>query len=194
MIPFLLALLIANQPAIDLLNQMADRYAKAPGIQWTMESVVYSPVFEETETTPVKFAFNPPDTFFFQSAQEEIIGIADTVWVMSKRHRQIQKKIADSYLMPTDLIINWDARYDLDNFRQGKNDFTFELAGHDGIIPDGVMIITDKNNRLKKISYKDSSGDEVTLTVRKERLKRSSDIDFFYKNVPSGYQLIDLTE
>lgn len=194
MIHILAAFVILNQPSDNTLNRMADRYAKAPGIQWTMESVVYSPTFEETETTPVKFVFNPPDTFFFQSAQEEVIGIADTVWVMSKRHKQIQKKITDSYFMPTDLIINWDARYDLDSVRREKDGTYFELAGHDGITPDNVTIVTDKNDRLKKLSYKDSSGDDVTLTVKKERLRRSPDIHFFYRNIPSGYQLIDLTE
>jgi len=112
MTAFILTLLVAaTTTGADLLNRMAERYSQASGFQWTLQSEVYSSVFEETETTPVEFAFNSPDTFYFKSEHEEVIGIADTVWIMSKRHKQIQKKISTAYIMPSDLIIGWSDRY-----------------------------------------------------------------------------------
>jgi hypothetical protein len=194
MIKFLILSLIISNPGESVLNKMADKYAAAPGIQWSMESKVFSPVFDETETTPVEFAFNAPDTFYFKSNQEEVLGIADTVWVMSKRHKQIQKKLSAAYVMPSDIIIGWSERYDLDDY-SSKNDLNmFVLTGKDGVSPSDVRLTTKVNNHLNSIFYKDSVGNDVTLTVKKEKLARSADINFFFKNIPKGYKLIDLTD
>jgi len=187
-------LFLINTPGDDLLNKTANRYARADGIQWSMESVVYSPVFEETETTPVQFNFNSPDTFYFKSPNEEVLGIADTVWVLSKKHKQIQKKLSDSYTSPIDLIVKWNSRYDLQSYRKDKDGASFNLVGHEGISPREVMIVTGKKGQLKKISYKDSSDNNVTMNVKKERLARSLSIDYFYNDVPKDYRLIDMTE
>jgi hypothetical protein len=194
MIQFLLVFLIATSPGEATLAKTASRYSAAPAIQWTMESKVYSSVFEETETTPVEFIFNSPDTFYFKSSQEEVLGIADTIWVMSKRHKQIQKKLSTSYVMPSDIIIGWSDRYDLDDYTV-KNDLNvFILTGKEGISPSDVRLTTKRNNHLNSIYYKDSLGNDVTLTVKKEKLERSSSITLFYANIPKGFKLIDLTE
>jgi hypothetical protein len=194
MIFILTFLTLINAPGVDLLSKTADRYAKAGGIQWSMESVTHSTVFDETQTTFVQFAFNAPDTFYYKSDQEEVIGIADTVWVMSKKHQQIQKRLAESYTSPIDLIIKWNSRYSLDSFKQEKDGAHFKLTSHEGITPAQVEIISDKNNRLKKLSYKDAAENDVSLSIKKERIGRSQGINFFYKNIPKDYKLIDLTE
>jgi hypothetical protein len=194
MIQILLITLIATSPGESTLAKTADRYSTAPAIQWSMESKVYSPVFEETETTPVEFIFNSPDTFYFKSNQEEVLGIADTVWVMSKRHKQIQKKVSSAYVMPSDIIIGWSERYDLDDYTT-KNDLNlFILTGKEGVSPADVRLTTKRNNHLNSIFYKDSVGNDVTLTVKNEKLVRSQNISLFYKNIPKGYKMIDLTD
>jgi outer membrane lipoprotein-sorting protein len=194
MIQILLISLIATSPGEAALAKMADRYAAAPAIQWSMESKVYSPVFEETETTPVEFIFNSPDTFYFKSNQEEVLGIADTIWVMSKRHKQIQKKISSAYVMPSDLIIGWSDRYDLDDYTTKEDLNLFILTGKEGVSPADVRLTTKRNNHLNSIFYKDSVGNDVTLTVKSEKLVRSQNINLFYKNIPKGFKLIDLTD
>jgi hypothetical protein len=194
MIYLLIVSLIALSPGETALNKMADRYAAAPAIQWSMESKVISTVFDETETTPVEFIFNAPDTFYFKSGQEEVLGVADTIWVMSKRHKQIQKKLSSAYVMPSDLIIGWSERYQLDDFSVENNMNVFILTGNEGVSPKDVRLTTGQNNHLNSIYYKDSVGNDVTLTVKKEKLTRSHDINLFYKNIPQGYKLIDLTD
>ena len=94
-----------------------------------MQSEVHSQVFDETETTPMRFLFNPPDTFYFKSEQEEIIGIADTLWVLSKRHKQIQKKTTGAYVMPSELITKWAERYELEEYSEKKGIIDFHLIG-----------------------------------------------------------------
>ena len=192
---FILTLLtIINAPGVDLLNKTANRYARADGIQWSMVSVTHSTIFDETQTISVQFIFNAPDTFYYKSDQEEVIGIADTVWVMSKKHQQIQKRLAESYTSPIDLIIKWNSRYSLDEFKQENDGAHYKLTAHEGITPTRLEIITDKNNRLKKISYKDAAENDVSLSIKKERIKRSQAINFFYRNIPRDYKLIDLIE
>jgi len=194
MIFLILSLAILTSHGEDLLGHMAKRYSSADGIQWSMRSRVHSPVFDETETTPVEFIFNAPDTFYFKSSQEEILGIADTVWVMSKRHKQIQKKLSEAYIMPTDLIINWSSRYALESYTVSKNKNEFKLGGRPGIRPSAVKITTDKENKIQEIFYKDSSGNDVTLTFKKELLRRAENITLLHLKAPKGYKFIDLTE
>jgi outer membrane lipoprotein-sorting protein len=178
----------------ELLNRMAQRYSAAEGIQWTMQSEVHSAAFDETETTPVEFTFNAPDTFIFKSPQEEILGIADTIWVMSKRHKQIQKKISDSYVMPSELIINWRDRYDIEGYAVKKDGNEFELSGHEGIKPSILKMTVGKANDIQKIYYKDSSGNDVTLKIKGEKLTRATKLNLFHLKTPKGYKFIDLTE
>jgi len=190
----LLATLLVISQGEEMLNRMADRYSRAGGIQWNMQSEVHSQVFDETEKTPMHFLFNPPDTFYFKSEQEEIIGIADTLWVLSKRHQQIQKKTTSAYVMPSELITKWAERYELEEYSEKKGIIDFHLIGKEGTSPSRLKITADKEFRVKRIFYKDSSGDDVTLTVKKENLERTGDLNLFYVNIPKGYKLIDLTE
>jgi hypothetical protein len=195
MIPiFLLAMLMATLPGEEMLNRIAGRYSAAAGIQWSLQSDVHSSVFDETESTPMQFNFNPPDTFYFRSDQEEIIGIADTLWVLSKRHKQIQKRMTGAYVVPSELITNWSSRYELREYLEKRETISIELDGKPGVSPSHIRITAGKNFRIRKIFYRDSSGDDVTLTVKKERLSRSGNSNLFFNDVPEGYRLIDLTQ
>jgi outer membrane lipoprotein-sorting protein len=198
MISLMLSVLIASQTSGadggEILNQMANRYSSANGIQWTIQSQTYSQIFEETTSAALQFYFNPPDTFYYAGDSEQVLGIADTIWILSRVHKQVQKKLNDSYLMPTDFIITWDQRYALDNYA-AKGDLTvFDLSGKGDVSPANVKLAIDKQNRIREISYKDISDDDITLTIAKEKLKRYSGIDLFYLHIPKGYKLIDLIE
>jgi outer membrane lipoprotein-sorting protein len=198
MVSIIISVLIAAQtPSTggeDMLNKMAQRYSSAQGIQWTMQSRIYQPVFDEVDISPVQFIFNPPDTFYFKSNTEEVVGIADTVWLLSVKNRQIQKRITEPFLMPTDFIINWNQRYTLKDFLAQDDGSQFNLEGKGGVTPSKVRLTLNKNNHIKEIYYKDVSDNDVTLTISKERLKRSTDINLIYLHIPQGYKLIDLTE
>jgi outer membrane lipoprotein-sorting protein len=199
MTPIILTLALLNPVPLDthgeeLLNKMAQRYSAAEGIQWTMQSEVHSPAFDETETTPVEFTFNTPDTFYFKSPQEEILGIADTIWVMSKRHKQIQKKHTEAYVMPADLIINWQDRYIVEGYSVKKNTNEFELVGHEDVKPSPLKLTVGKDDGIRIIYYKDSSGNDVTLKIKNEKLARASKLNLFHQKTPKGYKFIDLTE
>lgn len=194
MIALILTMLLVTSPGEDILYKMTSHYSKADGIQWTMKSASYSPVFNETENTTVEFYYNPPDTFYFKGPNEETIGIADTVWTLSKKHHQIQKQLSEDNPMPTDYILNWKARYDLVGDSASTNGMVFNLKAHEGVTPTQIVLKIDKINRLKSLFYQDFSGNDVTLTVTREKLVRTKNISLFYQNIPSGFKLIDLTQ
>lgn len=194
MVTLIVVAIIALNPSPNLLNQTTERYSRAVGFQWVMESTVKSPAFDETETTPVEFIYGSPDTFYYKSANEEVIGVADTVWIMSKKHHQIQKKLMEEYTNPADFIFKWNKRYDLIGSSESKNEVEFNLKGHNGINPPDLKLTIDNKARLRKLSYTDSSGNDVVLVIKNERLLRAKKINVFYENPPSGYKLIDLTE
>ncbi len=198
MLAYILSLLIASQISVskgeEILNQMANRYKAVSGIQWTMQSRIYQPVFDDTQNSSIQFMFNSPDTFYYKSDSEEVVGIADTIWVLSRKNKQIQKKLTESYLMPTDFIIKWNQHYTLNDYRAKDDTKQFDLVGNEGVSPANVKLTLDKNNRIKEIYYKDISDNDVTLTVTKETLKRSKKINLFFINIPQGYKLIDLIE
>lgn len=186
--------LISGIPEEKILSDISQRYATAEGIQWEVQSVVYSDIFEEAETTMVKFAFAPPDTISVTDKQEKIVGIGDTLWVLSVRHRQVQKKSMAGYTSPFEFILNWSDSYDLDGYTTDGRTRRFKLVGKEDVIPDKLVVSADQNDRIRSIVYVDSKGDEVTLTILKEKLKRPGKIDLFYQNIPDDYDLIDLTE
>ena len=187
-------MLISGIPEEKILSDISQRYATAEGIQWEVQSVVYSDIFEEAETTMVKFAFAPPDTISVTDKQEKIVGIGDTLWVLSVRHRQVQKKSMAGYTSPFEFILNWSDSYDLDGYTTDGRTRRFKLVGKEDVIPDKLVVSADQNDRIRSIVYVDSKGDEVTLTILKEKLKRPGKIDLFYQNIPDDYDLIDLTE
>ncbi len=189
-----MTVVISGLPEEKLLGHISERYASAEGIQWDVQSVVYSDVFEEAETTSVKFVYSSPDTISVTGEQEKILGIGDTLWVMSVRHRQVQKKSIAGYLSPFEFILNWDKSYDLNGYTTDGETRKFKLVGKDDVIPERLVVSADPDDRIKSIVYVDSKGDEVTLTILGEKLSRPPKIDLFFLNIPDDYDLIDLTE
>jgi outer membrane lipoprotein-sorting protein len=192
--PLALLVILFSSPGEKLLDDISEKYASADGIQWQIRSVVYSEIFEEAETTYVEFGYAPPDTFSMISDLEKIVGIGDTLWVMSIRHRQVQKKLMTGIMMPFEFILNWKDSYDLDSCSDDGSDIVFDLAGKENVIPDRLMITVDRKMRVKEIFYTDSKGDDVMLTIRRQKLKRPRNIDFFYLHIPDNFDFIDLTE
>lgn len=188
------AILVCGFPEEKLLADISEKYASAEGIQWKVRSVVYSDVFEEAETTMVEFAYSPPDTISVVGEQEKILGIGDTLWVMSVRHRQVQKKSIAGYISPFEFILNWNNSYDLDGYATDGRIRKFKLVGREGVVPDRLVVSADQDDEIESIVYVDSKGDEVTLTILEEKLSRPEKIDLFFRNIPDDYDLIDLTE
>jgi DNA polymerase III delta subunit len=96
--------------------------------------------------------------------------------------------------MPADLIINWHDRYDIEAYSVKKSRNVFDLVGHEGIKPSAIKLTSDKNNKIQKLYYKDSSGNDVTLTVKNEKLGRAKNVNLFHLKIPKDYKIIDLTE
>lgn len=190
----ILMLLIAGSADIDSLDKISQRYSSADGIQWEIESVIYSDIFEEYDTTRIEFDFFPPDTFSISSELEKIAGIGDTVWVMSKRHKQIQKKSTDGSVMPYNFILNWDENYRLAEYKENGGYSMFKLESLGGVLPEKLLLVTDRKNRIRRVQYLDSKGDQITMTFNKEKLERPSKFDRFFDNIPDGYEFIDLIE
>ena len=177
-----------------LLADISEKYSSCDGIQWQIRSVVYSEIFEEAETTTVNLAFAPPDTFSMTSDLEKIVGIGDTIWVMSVRHRQVQKKSMAGVQLPFDFILNWKDSYDLDGYSNDGSVMVFDLVGKADVIPERLIIAADRKMKIKEISYTDSKGDDVMLSIRREKLKRPGNIDLFFLDIPDDFDFIDVTE
>ena len=176
------------------LTEASDKYSSAQGIQWKIQSVVFSEIFEEADTTILEYLYSPPDTFSLIGDQEKIMGIGDTLWVMSERHKQVHKKNTDGSTMPIDFILNWNDNYDLVDFTKDGSNTAFFMRGKENIKPSDLIILIDKKTRIKSISYTDTSGDLVTLSIKDEKLERPRKFNLFYLEIPNGYDFIDLTE
>lgn len=193
-IAFTLSAIIFGSSGEKLLDDISERYASAEGIQWQVRSIVYSEIFEEAETTVVELAYAPPDTFSMTSDLEKIVGIGDTLWVMSIRHRQVQKKSMAGAQLPINYILNWKNNYDLGGYSKDESEIVFDLEGMEDVIPESLAITADNKMNIKEISYTDSKGDDVVLTIRRQKLKRPGTIDLFFLNIPDGFDFIDVTE
>lgn len=190
----LAASLLIGLTDAESLDEISRRYSSADGIQWKIESVIYSEIFEEYDTTQIEFDFFPPDTFSISSESEKIAGIGDTVWVMSKRHKQIQKKLTDGNIMPYNFILNWDENYRITDHKINAGFSVFKLESLGSVIPENLLLMSDEKDRIRKVQYRDSKGDQITMVFKKEKLSRPSKFERFFDKIPEGYDYIDLTE
>ncbi len=195
MISYLLIIAaLINSSSDDLLTDTSEKYLSAEGIQWQIQSVVYSEIFDEADTAILEYFYSPPDTFSLIGDDEKIIGLGDTLWVMSARHKQLHKKNMTGIAMPADFILSWKENYDLDGFSKDGSQTTFFLLGKEGVKPSNLRLTIDKKKRIKTIEYTDSKGDLVTLSITGEKLKRPRKYHLFFLNIPDDYDFIDLTE
>jgi hypothetical protein len=190
----LLITVIIGVQGENLLDDVSKRYSQSEGIQWEIESIVYSDIFEEADTSFINFRYSSPDTFSLTSENELIIGIGDTLWVKSMRHKQIQKKIMDSSMLPYNFIINWRKSYKLIENEKSDENYIFKLQAIPGYSPEKMIIKSDNNQRILNLFYVDTKGDEVTMTIIDETLNRPSGFNLFYKDIPDDYDYIDLIE
>ena len=178
----------------SLLDEVSARYSQSEGILWEIESIVYSEIFEEADTSIINFQYSAPDSFSLTSTSELIIGIGDTLWVKSIRHKQIQKKIMDSSMLPYNFIINWRKSYNLVEHEKSDDDHIFKLEAIPGFSPERMVIKSDDSKKISNLYYVDTKGDEVTMTIIDESLKRPEGFNLFYQDIPEGYDYIDLVE
>lgn len=192
-IGLVLLLAVGIIPGEEQLNEISERYAAAEGIQWQIRSVVYSDVFDDADTTFIDFSYSPPDTFSLIGDREKIMGIGDTLWVLSTHHRQVQKKNVEDAVMPADFILSWRYNYDLDSVIDEGSNTRFDLTGKEDIKPKNIEITANNKMKIEAISYLDTKGDRVTLTIKKEKLSRPRGYDLFFRNIPDDFDFIDLT-
>ena len=161
MISYLLIIVAFISSSSDaLLTDTSEKYLSVEGIQWRIQSVVYSEIFDEADTTILEYLYSPPDTFSLVGDNEKIIGFGDTLWVMSARHKQVHKKNTTGISMPAEFILNWKENYDLDGFSKDGSQTTFFLLGKEGVTPSDLRLTIDKKKRIdwslcnQKVIYK----------------------------------------
>jgi|GEM_PF-2132121 len=194
MINLLVCLFLVGVSGEQRLADISGKYSSAEGIRWRIRSVVYSDIFDEADTTYMDFSYSPPDTFSLAGDKEKILGIGDTLWVLSTRHRQVQKKNVEDTVMPAEFILKWKDNYNLDGSVEKGSNIVFKLSGKEDVKPANLEITADVKNRIKSISYMDTKGDQVTLYIQRERLSRPEKHELFYLKIPTGYDFIDLTQ
>jgi len=186
---------IALTSPVDVdLQKATNRYASAPGIQWEITSIIHSDIFEESDTSKINLIYNPADSFYMKSDSETLIGLGDTLWIISDKHKQVQKRILTDYARPIDFIMNWNSNYDIDSAIVRGDNRQFYLTGRPGATPSNVVLFTNKNGKLRRITYKDSAGSLINLIIEKEKLRNYSKTNIFELKSPPGYKQIDLTE
>jgi hypothetical protein len=96
--------------------------------------------------------------------------------------------------MPYNFILSWDENYLLVDYARNGKYSQFKLESFGEVLPENLLLVTDGKNRIRKVQYYDSKGDQVTMIFKSEKLKRPPNFENFFKTIPEDYEFIDLTE
>ncbi|MCD6161801.1 MAG: hypothetical protein J7K40_05235 [candidate division Zixibacteria bacterium] len=185
---FLPAVMLYTAEFPDALQK---HYYNRQSIYWEIRQVTISPIFDEPETTLVKFYFNKPHSLFIKTANQEVYAIEDTLWTYRPKHKQIQKNIGGRVFNPFDFIDSAQTFYQVVAIDNGRLDLK---RVDQSIEPDSLSISFNENGEVKRVEYPDLNENLVIYEILDESFTRQIPADNFLTNTPENIEIIDLNE
>ena len=189
--------------ADELAQQVEKRYSSLKSLSADFVKVVSSEIFETENTVEGKMIFKNPDKFKIETEDETIVSDGEFVWTYSAENQQVIKNLLDrseNLFRPHRYLSDFRSEYvpQLEGEEKIGRSRCFKLL----LTPEKkdlfirrMTIWVDKENLLaRRIEYKDSNDNEVTLIFQHIKANRKiKDAEFVFK-APPGVEEVDLTE
>lgn len=172
-------------------DKMQNHYRNKQLIYWEIRQITISPIFDEPETTLVRFYFKKPHNLFIATPDQNIYIRGDTIWVYLIKHKQIQKNISGYVLNPFDFIDSAQTIYQIIDSDNQK----ITLKSVDEMMePDSLEIYYNKDGVITRVEYLDLNDNSVIFEVLDESFSTAIPEDNFLVNTPEGVEIIDINE
>ena len=205
-LPFILVIFSGDAAGItskELALQVEKKYHSLKSLSMDFIKIIRSEVFETESKIKGKMIFKNPDKFIIQTKGETIVCDGEFVWTYSVENKQVIKNLVDrseNMFKPNQYLSNFRSEYipRLEGEEKINRTKCFKLLlspKKEGVFIKRMTIWVDKQNLLaKKLEYKDSNDNEVTLIFQHIKTNRKIKDSEFIFQTPPGVEELDLSE
>lgn len=194
---------IISITADELALQVEKKYGSLSDLTLDFTKTTRSEIFETEGKIQGKMILKNPDKFKIETKNETIVSDGKLVWTYSVENQQVVKDLLDrseEVFKPNQYLSNFRSEYVPRLEGEEKIDQTqcFKLLltpKKDDVFIKKMTIWVDKKDLLaKKLEYKDSNDDQVTLIFQHIKTNRKIKDSEFIFQTPPGVEELDLSE
>jgi len=193
----------AGITANDLALQVEKKYRSFKSLSMDFIKTIRSEIFETENRIKGKMILKNPNKFKIQTKEETIVCDGEFIWTYSVENQQVIKNLVDrseNLFKPNQYLSNFRSEYvpQLEGEEKVNQTKCFKLLlspKKDDVFIKRMTIWVDKKDLLaKKLEYKDSNDNEVTLIFQRIKANRKIKDSEFIFQTPPGVEELDLSE
>ena len=193
----------AGITANNLALKVEEKYRSLKSLSMDFIKITRSEIFETESKIKGKMILKNPDKFKIQTKAETIVCDGKFIWTYSVENKQVIKNLvnrSENLFWPNQHLSNFRSDYvpRLEGEEKVNRTKCFKLLlspKKDSVFIKRMTIWVDKQNLLaKKLEYKDSNDNEVTLIFQHIKTNRKIKDSEFIFQAPPGVEELDLSE
>ncbi len=193
----------AGITANDLALKVEKKYRSLKNVSMDFTKIIRSDIFETENKIKGKMILKNPDKFKIRTKDQTIVCDGKFLWTYSVENKQVIKNLVDrseNLFLPNQYLSNFRSEYvpRLKGEEKVNRTKCFKLLlspKKDDVFIKKMTIWVDKKNLLtKKLEYKDSNDNEVTLIFQRIKTNRKIKDSEFIFQTPPGVEELDLSE
>jgi outer membrane lipoprotein-sorting protein len=166
-------------------------YQGKQSIYWEIQQISISPIFDEPETSLVKFYFQKPQKMFITMPDKQVYVNGDTIWTYLINHKQIQKSISEHFFNPFDFIDSNQTYYRVIADKDGMMTL---MSIDESMEPDRLEVNYSENGAITRVEYQDINDNKVIFEFSEESFSVTIPDDNFLNDIPDEVEVIDLND
>ncbi|KPK99330.1 MAG: hypothetical protein AMJ91_08175 [candidate division Zixibacteria bacterium SM23_73_3] len=187
----------------ELALKVEEKYRSIKDLSMNFTKTLKSEIFETQKETKGKMYLKNPEKFRIETKEEIIVTDGKFLWTYSEQNEQVIKSRLDrskNIFKPNQYLSNFRKEYNAKLTGEEKIDKTkcYKLVltpkKEDTFITRMIIWIDRKSLLAKKLEYKDSNDNQITLVFDRIKINKGiKDSKFIFK-APEGVEEVDLTE
>lgn len=183
--------------------KVEEKYRSIKDLSMNFTKTLKSEIFETAKETKGKMYLKNPDKFRIETKGESIVTDGKFLWTYSEQNEQVIKSRLDrskNIFKPNQYLSNFRKEYKAKLTGEEKIDKTkcYKLVltpkKEDSFITKMIIWIDKKSLLTKKLEYKDSNDNQITLAFDKIKINKGIKDSKFVFKAPEGVEELDLTE
>lgn len=180
-----------------------EKYRSLKDLSMNFTKTLKSEIFETEKETKGEMYLKNPDKFRIETTDEIIVTDGVFLWNYSEQNEQVIKSRLDrskNVFKPNQYLSNFREEYKAKLTGEEKIDkikcykLVLTPKKEDLFITKMTIWIDKKNLLAKKLEYRDSNDNQVTLVFDKIRINKGTKDSKFIFKAPEGVEELDLTE
>jgi outer membrane lipoprotein carrier protein len=187
----------------ELATKVEEKYRSIKDLSMNFTKTLESEIFETQKETKGQMYLKNPEKFRIETKDEIIVTDGKFLWTYSEQNEQVIKSRLDrskNIFKPNQYLSNFRKEYKAELTGEEKINKTkcYKLVltpkKEDPFITKMIIWIDKKSLLAKKLEYKDSNDNQITLVFDKIKINKGIKDSKFVFEAPEGVEELDLTE